>query len=114
MTQDDRQFESHVRAELEASLENLDPTVTRRLQQARHKALSEVKPVRFPVWQPAIGFAMATLLILAVVVWPVQEKVILPAPALVDFELIAADDSLQLFEELDFYEWLAESDLNAG
>ncbi len=114
MKQTDREFEQRIREELDANLEALDPAIARRLQQARREALDAVKPAHHPFWQPAIGFAVAALLVLAVVIWPGMRQDTPPSVALTDFELIAADDSLQLFEELDFYEWLAESDLDAG
>ncbi len=38
----------------------------------------------------------------------------LPAASLQDVDVIASDDSLQLYEELEFYEWLAVADVEAG
>lgn len=111
---DNEEFAQRIRARLDADYETLEPDIARRLQQARRRALAAVKPVSPPFWQPAIGFAVAALLVLAVVIRPGMQPEIPSPVALGDLELIAADDSLQLFEELDFYEWLAESELDAG
>lgn len=114
MRHNDREFESRIKAQLDEDLDALDPAISQRLQRARKDALDTLKPARYPIWQPAVGFALAILLVMAVVIWPWRQPGSPSATALADFDLIAADDSLQLFEELDFYEWLAESEINEG
>lgn len=114
MKQTEGEFEQRIRAKLDADLETLDPVIAQRLQRARRQALSAARPASTPFWQPAIGFAVAALLVLTVAIRPGMQPETPSPAALTDLELIAADDSLQLFEELDFYEWLAESDLDAG
>ncbi len=64
-------------------------------------------------WKPVAAFAVAASLVLAVIIWPSGTED-MPTGELLDLELIAADDSLQLYEELDFYQWLAETQDSAG
>ena len=111
--QDDSKLNNRIRTTLDASVDNLDPDVSRRLQQARHAALETAAKPRMPFWQPAGAFALASILLLSVFVWPDRQNMPEPA-ALADLELITADDSLQLYEDLDFYQWLLESDTHAG
>jgi len=111
--QDDSKLNKRIRTALDASVENLDPSVSRHLQQARHAALETAAKPRMPFWQPAGAFALASILLLSVFVWPDRQNMPEPA-ALADLELITADDSLQLYEDLDFYQWLLESDTHAS
>ncbi len=114
--QDDSKLNNKIRTALDASVDNLDPNVSRRLQQARHAALETAAKPRMPFWQPAGAFALASILLLSVLVWPDREtRQNMPEPAaLADMELITADDSLQLYEDLDFYQWLLESETHAS
>ncbi len=111
--QDDSKLNNRIRSTLDASLDKLDPDVRRRLQQARHAALETSAKPRMPFWQPAGALLLVSVLLLSVFIWPERQN--MPAPmALADLELMTADDSLQLYEDLDFYQWLLESDSNAG
>ncbi len=113
MMKRDKAFEQTVRQLLDDSIEELDPAISRRLQQARARAL-EANGRRFVLWRPAVAFAMSVLLLLAVVFWPTAQHGDSLAPLMADMELIAADDSLQLIEDLEFYQWLLETGNNAG
>lgn len=102
----DAEFEERVRATLEARAAALDPAVTARLRRARAGALVHVGTRRYG-WTlqlaPAMAFVMA-----AVVVGVLALRTPAPMePALDDFELLAGTDPLDLYEDLDFYEWLA-------
>ena len=114
MMQDDSKLKKRIRRMLDTSLEDLDPDVCRRLQQARHTALETSTKAHMPFWQPAAGaLLLVSVMLLTVFIWPERQN--LPEPVtLADMELITADDSLQLYEDLDFYQWLLESDRNAG
>ena len=110
-------FEKRSAELLRESAQNLSGHVRSRLTQARHAALEEARRSRsawqWRVWAPAGGFAIAV--VLAVVLWrgggPAQE---FPVPAAVatehsaidDLELLAANESFELLEDLEFYAWL--------
>lgn len=113
MMQDDSKLKNRIRNMLDASLEDLDPDVCRRLQQARHTALETSTKAHMPFWQPAGALLLVSVMLLIIFIWPERQN--LPEPVtLADVELMTADDSLQLYEDLDFYQWLLENDSNAG
>ncbi len=111
----DKEFNRQIRAVLDQGVEQLDDAASRRLRQARmqavEKASQQGQGARW--WKPAAAFAVAASLVLAVVIWPTGTDD-MPASELLDVELMATDDSLQLYEELDFYQWLAEMQNSAG
>lgn len=111
--QDDRKLNNWIRSTLDSSVEHLEPDINRRLQQARHAALETTAKPRMPFWQPAGALLLASVLLLIVFLWPKQQN--MPEPvALADIDLITTGDSLQLYEDLDFYQWLLERDSSAG
>lgn len=107
---DDEQFIARAKQRLDHSVEELDTTTTRRLQQARLQAL-DGRPARswWAVW--AGGVAMAAVAALSLSVWltqPIHERP--HAPILDDFELITSAENVELAEDLEFYHWLADAD----
>lgn len=110
--QDDSKLHNQIRTALNDSVDKLETDVSRRLQQARHAALAKVEKPRLPFWQTAGTFALASILLLAILLLPDRQN----APkiaALADLEFIETDN-LQLYKELDFYQWLLENDTNAS
>ena len=105
--------------ELKAGNDALDGHVLSRLNQARQEALAQ-KPQ--PWWQkwftpgymlPAGTVAagvFAALLFLQQGPPPANEDLV-PVD---DFEVIMAEESLELYEELEFYVWLETEQANAG
>ena len=80
-----------------------------RLTQARYAALAQAgeKPAFWSrSWAPAAGVAAAT--VLAVLMWPGtrQHEQLPPDEALNDLEIVLDGENLDLFEDLDFYEWV--------
>lgn len=121
---DDSRFTQRLNSVLDTRQDELDPAIRRRLREARHAALRQLDP------QPRSGLrgwlaawfrdghslgavALAAALVAAVLWWPGPQAT-LPDAAWQDLDVIAVEDSLQLYEELDFYEWLAVSDVEAG
>lgn len=107
---DDQSFLNNIRQTLESSAEQLDADVTRRLRLARSKAV-ESYTEKQSYWKPAGGFALASMLLIAIGVWHFggYERVDTlngMSQAMEDLELIATSDSLQLYENLEFYQWL--------
>ncbi len=110
--QDDSKLNRQIRADLNASVDKLEPAINRRLQQARHIALEKAGKPRRPFWQPAGAFALASILLLVVFILP-QRHNAPKAVALTDLEFVTTDN-LQLYENLAFYQWLLENETNAG
>jgi type VI protein secretion system component VasF len=113
MTDHERQLIETVRSTLNESVAHLDATTRSRLAQARARAQEPRRRTHF--WLlPAGAAALASLLVAAL--WLGQP---MPLPgdgfdAAADFELLTSSDSLELYQELDFLQWLEEEGLNAG
>ena len=109
---------NQVREGLDREAENLDPATASRLRRMRYSALEQIDSagikLRRPLRIPAA--VIATVAILAVLTTTVfRTPTILPDHnALADLEILASDEQLNLFEELDFYSWLAETEDHAG
>ena len=93
---------------LEQSAENLPPDTASRLRAARYEALhhSDKKGLSW-AWS-AWGFGTTCLVVLSLSLWwngSTNEGVI---PAVEDLDLLASAEPFDLYEELDFYDWLAE------
>lgn len=115
---DEQSFIHNISQTLDSSVEQLDADISRRLRLARAKAV-ESYTAKYSFWKPAAGFALASMLLVTIGVWQfaghesVQSVTALPH-AMEDFELIAASDSLQLYENLEFYQWLEVINGEAG
>jgi negative regulator of sigma E activity len=97
---------------LEESAENLDAATLSRLNQARHAAIAQPRSALRP-WAFGAGLAGAAAAVLGVAVG--LHRFETPSPAAsaaaplqagdIDF-LTSDDDTLDLYENLDFYAWL--------
>lgn len=100
---------------LDTSVAGLDAATRSRLNQARQRALA-ARGRRAPVWTPgwALGGVAASVcvVVLAFVLWQGQPAG-QPYDALADLEVLTASDQIDLYEDLDFYEWL-DSDAQTG
>ena len=104
-------FESNLREDLHAIEQNTRAPEVFRLAQARNRALTQERPKAAFFW-PALGATLASALMVALLVTP---DYWLPNNQLVDgvtnddllFEI--TEDNIELYEELDFYYWLAET-----
>ena len=109
-----RQFEEHSRALLRESVENLDAETRSRLTRARFAALESLQAtpgsVRWRAWVPAASVAGAAAL--AFLLWTQVSDREAPTvardqqPALDDLDVLVADESFDLLEELEFYDWV--------
>lgn len=99
---DDRKLADIARARLDESVADLDPRIGARLAAARANALAA--PRRRPQRLYA-GLALAASVALALVVVGRGD----PTPAeLEPIEILAANEPLELYQELDFYLWLED------
>lgn len=108
---EDRELARRAKAAFDRSTEDLSGEVRSRLTQARYAALEELEANRgFSFgrqWMPAGGLALAA--VLAAVLWlsrPAPSEG--PISAIEDLELVLAEESLEMFEELEFYSWLGD------
>jgi hypothetical protein len=114
----DTEFAARVAARLRESADSLDAQTRSRLNQARQAALDAMtpRPVRRSHW--VTGAVTAALAVLAFMVWqPITDGPPPVAPASLDvpdFELLMTNEDLDMLEDLEFYTWLASTDLEAG
>ncbi|MES2624890.1 MAG: hypothetical protein V4628_06405 [Pseudomonadota bacterium] len=110
----DEKFLAGVKQRLDYSCDVLDVRTVSRLKNIRHTAL-EPKPKRFsPLWLSFGGMVTATFLVFSLNLSSLQ----LPgwttngedAAPLEDIEILTTTESLDFYEEYEFYQWLAEND----
>lgn len=113
----DERLVAMVKEHLDAGVDALDNRTTARLRAARLKAVESARGrrgwFRLPRWVAVGGFATAAAAILAVGVWlsdAPRESAVATAD---DLEIVAAQDQMQLYEDLEFYRWLATQE-NGG
>jgi hypothetical protein len=97
------------KALLDESARDLDADILARLRQARDRALA-AKPRPFFWLLPAGGLAAACVAVLAVALWWYQPSRPVAVQGLEDLEIISSPENLELFDDLEFYGWLAERD----
>ena len=96
------------------SVERLDAATLSQLNQGRQRALAELETAR-PLgqwlrWAPAAGIAVVA--VVAVMMMNQRISTVTDEPVTAsDFEMLLEDDSLELFEDLEFYSWLQSADL---
>ena len=111
-------FLNQVRSELDREAEHLDIETTARLRRIRHAALEQLDTARFDWWRllrlPAIALATGAI-IAAVVLTDYRSARLLPdRQTVADLEILASDDHMDLFDDLEFYSWLAETEDHAS
>ena len=117
----DAQLVAHIRRRLDEEVDGLDEASLSRLAQARRLALSAAVEPRRPGWRriwqserpvgdwllPAGAFAsiVATAVALSLMVTEPGNG---GARAEADLELLTAGEELELYENLEFYQWLQD------
>lgn len=109
---DQQDFLQRVKATLDTREAELDAHTLRDLRLARHKALATLqKPRR--IWQPVALAGLAAILVVVVVT---LQRPQMPAPgtgaAMENMALLSSGDDFDLYENLDFYQWLAQEKHN--
>lgn len=111
MIDNDQQWLNTVQAELEQSVQEIDAATQSKLTQIRSHAL-EKTPVkkRNLFGLPAATLATACLVLAIVVNFP-EQQTDQNETMIDDLDLITNSESLELLEDLEFYEWLEDYDL---
>ena len=106
---DDELFIAGAKRALDNSVHQLDVRLTGRLQRARREAL-EPPLCRLPWRTWAGGIAIASIGFLAITFSIRQPDLDSHAPPLLeDLDLITSTENVELSEDLEFYDWLADS-----
>ena len=109
-------FAKQAKAAFDDSVERLDAAALSKLNQGRHAALEQLENGRSKAewyrWAPAGGIAAAALVTVMVLRGPEIENV--PAEVVTDFDILLEGESLEMIENLEFYSWIEEADLEAS
>ena len=105
---------------LRDDLHNLEETTRApeifRLAQARNRALAQTEPTSAKLLWPVMGASMASVVLATVLIFqPDSTGSHNQLGNQLDNQLASEsmiDDSIELYEDLDFYYWLAETDQN--
>lgn len=107
MAGNDKQFADKAKQLFDESVEQMDAATLSRLNRGRHEALAELEraaPMRHWLrWAPAAGVAVAAVFAVMLMQQPAIEESIDIHGVASDFELLMQDDSLEMFEDLEFY-----------
>jgi hypothetical protein len=115
LSEKEARFLEKARQSLLASEEQLDAATASRLRDARRKAVEtagerEKGFFRIPKWARVGGVATAAAAVLVFMIWFDTPRQDLPMRNAEDLEIVLnvdSADSMDLYEDLDFYEWLA-------
>jgi hypothetical protein len=113
----DQDLINKARKTLDESIEHLDAATLSRLNQARQAALETASRKHSPArswWLPAGGVAMLGVAILSGVLFLNTRSPVPGTPGINDMDIIASQDKLDMYQRLDFYQWLAEEGNHAG
>jgi hypothetical protein len=108
---------------LDQSAQDFDAAALSRLNRARQAALAQRRSRASRTWFVPAGLASACALLLAVALWHARAPTVeagngtlaLPLVATKnatggDMELVSGDDSLEFYQDLEFYAWLNAQD----
>ncbi len=106
------QFANHAKELFDDSVERLDAATLSRLNKGRHDALAELRQseqrMHWGRWLPATGVAVAAVVTVMVMRGPTGVDTIEEVLTSSDFEMLLEADSLEMFEDLEFYNLLDE------
>ncbi len=109
---DDADFSRRMKVLLDHGVETLPEEITRQLYHRRQQALNtavRTANAGRPRALPWGGVAAAALALVIGVSWWVMQPAPLPRDAGLDaFDLLVAQEELEFYEDLEFYQWLAD------
>lgn len=105
MSVDDK-LEKNIRVELDRAADDIDAATLSRIRQIRARAI-ERTDAGVTNWFGVVSGALATtcVMLFAVMIMLNNEPVVTPLPA-EDLEMISSLDELDLYQDLEFYQWL--------
>ena len=117
----DRDFEERTKLLFDESVAALNGETRSKLTQARYRALKEMKGQQVVGWNsrwiPA--GAAAVIAVLSLMLWQGQVEPVndggFDMATVIDLEILLTEVDLDMFQELEFYEWLDEqAELTSG
>jgi hypothetical protein len=112
----DDDFAAQAKGAFDDSVERLDAAALSQLNQGRHAAIEQLASgnakTAWMRWAPAGGVVAAALITMIVMRTPEIESI--PVEVVSDFEILLQGESLEMFEDLEFYSWMDDAELDAG
>ena len=107
-------FENKTNSLLDQSVDDISPDVARRLQQARYAALEKAKSRRslWLFYPHAIAATLVISIVSASLLLNFDDNVLNNTDVAMeeDIEMLTSSEGLDLLEDLEFMQWLAESE----
>jgi len=117
---EDADFASRVAGQLRDSVDELDAGTLSRLNRARQEALEHVDPAsrrtrRVRNWLPAAAVAASVFVIVTLWWGETPDSTVdgasIMADEALDIEMLLDEGDLEMYEELEFFVWLPEDEL---
>ena len=106
----EEKFVSKVCEALDDSVNRIDAETSQRIIAARQQALIKA-PKKLTLPKLFTVAATAAAILLAVIIVSTQLNQPIESESVEALELFAAQENIELYEELDFYTWLVEEDV---
>ncbi|MEK9629891.1 MAG: hypothetical protein VW455_12840 [Nitrospinota bacterium] len=115
MSKKEQEFLDFARNRLNQGVEDLDPDTRHKLISMRNRAMNirETKSW-FPQWAPLPAMGLLTAALFFILVYVKPSSLSKPDTGLEDLEMLASADQLELYENLEFYDWLANQNNETG
>jgi hypothetical protein len=112
LSEKEARFLEKARQSLLAAEDRIDAGTLSRLRDARASAVEAAGErgrgfFRIPNWMRAGAFATAVAAVMVFMIWVDPPRPELPVKSLDEFEIVLYADNLDIYEDMDFYEWLA-------
>jgi hypothetical protein len=110
----EQDFLTRVLGELDAGLEQMDPSVARRLQAIRSTALEQAEKKPFSLFSmprlvPVGTFATLAVAAVAMSLWFSMRQQPIPNRAADEIEVLTVQGNLEMYKDLEFFQWLAQT-----
>jgi hypothetical protein len=102
----DRQLQNDIKQAFDRQA--LDPGTSKALKTARMAALEQETRGAIPRWIPATALSCLLVIMIGILVSRSDNPAELPQMTADELAVIASEDELELFEELEFYIWYDE------
>ena len=111
----EQQLLEHIRKQLDQNQAEIDQHTRQQLKQIRQQALTG-KPRKGSINRWKLAGLASAFAALAAVLWPSMQLQLTDSSnySFEDMEIIAGSDSLELYQNIELYQWLLLEDENTG